>query len=118
MQKINIGNSKLQATRVGLGCWQAGLRGWGEDYGDKDIIDAIKFYVENGGNYLDTAEIYGMGHSEELIKQALSEIPKNRYIVATKVNPPHVKNYKTMERSVKGINLCCNYIPVFFITIV
>ena len=54
MQKINIGNSKLQATRVGLGCWQAGLKGWGEDYGDKDIIDAIKFYVENGGNYLDT----------------------------------------------------------------
>jgi Predicted oxidoreductases (related to aryl-alcohol dehydrogenases) len=102
MQKINIGNSKLQATRVGLGCWQAGLKGWGEDYGDKDIIDAIKFYVENGGNYLDTAEIYGMGHSEELIKQALSEIPKNRYIVATKVNPPHVKNYRTMERSVKG----------------
>ncbi|MHB1440527.1 MAG: aldo/keto reductase [Cuniculiplasma sp.] len=102
MQKIKIGNSKLDATRIGLGCWQAGGKGWGEDYGDNDIIDAIKYYIQKGGNYLDTAEVYGMGHSEELIKQALSEVPRSKYIIATKVNPPHVKNFKTMEMSVNG----------------
>jgi aryl-alcohol dehydrogenase-like predicted oxidoreductase len=102
MDKMKIGNSKLNATKVGLGCWQAGRKGWGDDYGDDQIIEAIKYYVINSGNYLDTAEIYGNGHSEEIIKQALSEIPRKDYIIATKVNPPHVKNYLTMEKSLKG----------------
>ena len=102
MKTIQIGGSSLKATQIGLGCWQAGKRGWGDDYTDDQIIDAIKFYIKSGGNYLDTAEIYGLGHSETLIAQALSEIPRNKYIIATKVNPPHVKNYKTMEMSLKG----------------
>jgi aryl-alcohol dehydrogenase-like predicted oxidoreductase len=85
MQTRQLGNTELRLTVIGLGTWAMGGPwefGWGPQ-DDKQAVDAIVAAVEAGINWIDTAPIYGCGHAEELIGQALqqvSEIP----LIATK----------------------------------
>ena len=69
-------NSELEISPVGLGTWAIGgdgVFGWGPQ-DDADSIAAIRRAVDSGINWLDTAPIYGMGHSEKVVAQALEEI--------------------------------------------
>ena len=71
-----LGNSDLEISPVGLGTWAIGgdgVFGWGPQ-DDADSIAAIRRAVDSGINWLDTAPIYGMGHSEKVVAQALEEI--------------------------------------------
>ena len=71
-----LGNSELEISPVGLGTWAIGgdgVFGWGPQ-DDADSIAAIRRAVDSGINWLDTAPIYGMGHSEKVVAQALEEI--------------------------------------------
>ena len=64
-----LGNSDLHITPVGLGTWAIGgegVMGWGPQY-DKQSIDTIRHAVESGINWIDTAAIYGFGHSEKIV---------------------------------------------------
>jgi aryl-alcohol dehydrogenase-like predicted oxidoreductase len=82
-----LGNSDLEISPIGLGCWAIGGEGafgWGPQ-DDRDSIAAIRRSVERGINWLDTAAIYGLGHSEKVVAQALKEIPDaDRPLVFTK----------------------------------
>jgi aryl-alcohol dehydrogenase-like predicted oxidoreductase len=82
-----LGNSDLEISPIGLGCWAIGgegVFGWGPQ-DDADSIAAIRRSVERGINWLDTAAIYGMGHSEKVVGQALKEIGSaDRPLVFTK----------------------------------
>ena len=85
MHKRRLGNTDLEFTTVGLGTWAMGgpwQYGWGPQ-DDDEAIGAILAALETGINWIDTAPAYGLGHSEELIGQALkqaSEMP----LIATK----------------------------------
>jgi aryl-alcohol dehydrogenase-like predicted oxidoreductase len=71
-----LGNSELEISPVGLGTWAIGgdgVFGWGPQ-DDADSIAAIRRAVDSGINWLDTAAIYGMGHSEKVVADALDEI--------------------------------------------
>ena len=71
-----LGNSGFEISSVGLGTWAIGgdgVFGWGPQ-DDRDSIAAIRRAVECGINWLDTAPIYGMGHSEKVVARALQEI--------------------------------------------
>jgi aryl-alcohol dehydrogenase-like predicted oxidoreductase len=73
-----LGASGLQITQVGFGAWAIGGGGWAYGWGtqdDADSIAAIKHAVARGINWVDTAAIYGLGHSEEVVGRALREIP-------------------------------------------
>jgi aryl-alcohol dehydrogenase-like predicted oxidoreductase len=73
-----LGTSGLQITQVGFGAWAIGGGGWAYGWGsqdDADSIAAIKHAVASGINWVDTAAIYGLGHSEEVVGRALREIP-------------------------------------------
>ncbi len=73
-----LGTSALQITQVGFGAWAVGGGGWAYGWGsqdDTDSIAAIKHAVASGINWVDTAAIYGLGHSEEVVGRALREIP-------------------------------------------
>ena len=73
-----LGTSGLHITRVGFGAWAIGGGGWAYGWGSQDdaaSIAAIKHAVSSGTNWVDTAAIYGLGHSEEVVGQALREIP-------------------------------------------
>ncbi len=83
-----LGTSGLQITQVGFGAWAIGGGGWAYGWGSQDdaaSIAAIKHAVSRGVNWVDTAAIYGLGHSEEVVGQALREIPAaERPLVFTK----------------------------------
>jgi aryl-alcohol dehydrogenase-like predicted oxidoreductase len=87
LQTKNLGNSDLQITRVGFGAWAAGGPGWEFSWGpqdDADSIAAIHRALELGVNWIDTAAVYGMGHSEEVVARALKQWPGARPYVFTK----------------------------------
>jgi aryl-alcohol dehydrogenase-like predicted oxidoreductase len=74
MQTRKLGNSDLQITPVGYGAWAVGGSGWQFAWGsqdDNDSIAAIHRSLELGVNWIDTAAVYGLGHSEEVVARAL-----------------------------------------------
>jgi len=87
MQTRKLGNSNLNITRVGFGAWAIGGGGWEFGWGnqeDKDSIAAIKRALELGVNWIDTAAVYGTGHSEEIVAKALKEWRGARPYIFTK----------------------------------
>ncbi|HXN04662.1 MAG TPA: aldo/keto reductase [Candidatus Acidoferrum sp.] len=83
-----LGTSGLQITQVGFGAWAIGGGEWAYGWGsqdDTDSVAAIKHAVASGINWVDTAAVYGLGHSEEVVGRALREIPAaDRPFVFTK----------------------------------
>lgn len=83
-----LGTSGLHITQVGFGAWAIGGGGWAGGWGsqdDADSVAAIKHAVGRGINWVDTAAIYGLGHSEEVVGRALHDIPTaERPLVFTK----------------------------------
>jgi len=87
MQTRKLGNSDLHITPVGYGAWAIGGSGWQFAWGsqdDKDSIEAIHRALELGVNWIDTAAVYGLGHSEEVVARALKSWPGPRPYVFTK----------------------------------
>jgi aryl-alcohol dehydrogenase-like predicted oxidoreductase len=83
----NLGNSDMAITPVGFGAWAIGGSGWQGAWGpqdDKESISAIHRALELGINWIDTAAVYGLGHSEEVVARALVEWPGPRPYVFTK----------------------------------
>lgn len=71
-----LGRTGFEVTRVGLGAWAIGgpwERGWGAQ-DDRDSVATIVHAVESGINWIDTAAVYGLGHAEEVIADALDEL--------------------------------------------
>ncbi len=86
MNTRKLGNSDLHLTEIGLGTWAIGGEGGNFSWGpqdDKDSIAAIHRALELGVNWIDTAAIYGFGHSEEVVGQAIRG-RRNDVIIATK----------------------------------
>lgn len=80
LQKRPLGKSGMEITTVGLGTWAIGGGGWSFGWGpqdDNDSMAAIRHGVELGINWVDTAAVYGFGHSEEMVGRALKDIPSN-----------------------------------------
>ena len=74
MQTKQLGNSDLDITPIGFGAWAIGGSGWEFGWGDQDdkaSVAAIHRALELGVNWIDTAAVYGMGHSEEVVAAAL-----------------------------------------------
>jgi aryl-alcohol dehydrogenase-like predicted oxidoreductase len=87
MQTRNLGNSDLHITPVGYGAWAIGGSGWQFAWGsqdDNESIAAIHRALELGVNWIDTAAVYGLGHSEEVVGRALKEWRGSRPYVFTK----------------------------------
>ena len=83
-----LGTTDMNITRVGFGAWATGGGGWAYGWGPQDddqSIEAINRAVERGVNWIDTAPIYGLGHSEEVVGRVLKKLrPGDRPFVFTK----------------------------------
>src|SRR6058998_2945391 len=83
-----LGSSGLDITTVGFGAWAIGGGGWAFGWGpqdDADSLAAMHRALELGINWIDTAAVYGLGHSEELIGRLLRDLPpRDRPFVFTK----------------------------------
>lgn len=82
-----LGNSDMAISRVGFGAWAIGGGGWAYGWGPQDdaaSIAAIRRALDLGVNWIDTAAVYGLGHSEEVVARALAGHPGPRPYVFTK----------------------------------
>jgi aryl-alcohol dehydrogenase-like predicted oxidoreductase len=87
MEKKRLGNSDLLLSPVGIGAWAMGGSGWAFSWSqqdDRDSIAAIHAALDAGMNWIDTAAVYGLGHSERVVAAALAEYSGTRPYVFTK----------------------------------
>lgn len=80
MQTVKFGKTGMEITPIGFGAWAIGGGGWAAAWGpqdDDEAVGAIRRAVELGVNWVDTAAVYGLGHSEELVAQALKSVPES-----------------------------------------
>lgn len=91
MRYRRLGQTGLRVSEIGFGAWAIGGPfsfggqpiGWGK-VSDEDSVTSLRTAFEYGVNFVDTADIYGFGHSEELVRQAVKDAPQE-ILVATKV---------------------------------
>jgi aryl-alcohol dehydrogenase-like predicted oxidoreductase len=75
MTTVPFGTTGMKITRVGFGAWAIGGGDWAHGWGEQDddaSVTAIRHAVESGVNWIDTAAVYGLGHSEEIVARALA----------------------------------------------
>jgi len=83
MQTRQLGNSDLRITPMGIGAWAIGGGGWNGSMGpqnDSDSIPAIHAALDHALNWIDTAALYGLGHSEEMVARALEGRTPRPYV--------------------------------------
>lgn len=83
METRKLGNSDMNLTPIGIGAWAMGGGGWAFAWGPQDdsqSIAAIHAALDKGLNWIDTAAVYGLGHSEEVVGKALAGRPGKPYV--------------------------------------
>ncbi len=112
MEKRSLGRSDIKITPILMGTWQAGKKMW-VGIEDSQTIKAIRAAFDAGITTVDTAEVYGEGHSEQIVAQALSDV-RSEVVYATKVFANHLKYDQVIEaceRSLKNLNT--DYIDLY-----
>ena len=83
MQTKQLGNSDMNLTSIGIGAWAIGGGGWAFGWGpqdDNESVEAMREALDRGINWIDTAAVYGLGHSEEMVAKALEGRQKKPYV--------------------------------------
>jgi aryl-alcohol dehydrogenase-like predicted oxidoreductase len=83
MKKTRLGDSDLELTPIGVGAWAMGGGGWAFAWGpqdDNESIEAIHAALDGGVNWIDTAAVYGLGHSEEVVARSLAGRANRPYV--------------------------------------
>ena len=104
METVTLGSSNVQITPIIMGTWQAGKAMW-VGIEDAESTKAIRAAFDAGINTFDTAELYGRGHSERILGEALASV-RDQVIYASKVSPDHLGYDQVMEachRSLKNL---------------
>ncbi|MGB5897594.1 MAG: aldo/keto reductase [Geitlerinemataceae cyanobacterium] len=112
MKTRPLGKSEIQITPIIMGTWQAGKRMW-VGIEDAETIKAIRAAYESGITTIDTAEVYGEGHSERIIAEALSDV-RDRVVYASKVFANHLKFELVLEACHRSLqNLKTDYLDLY-----
>nr|MCU0490103.1 aldo/keto reductase [Chloroflexaceae bacterium] len=83
METRLLGSTDMQITPIGFGAWAIGGGGWQGGWGpqdDQESVDTIHAALDAGVNWVDTAAVYGFGHSEEVVGRALKERGEKPYV--------------------------------------
>ena len=86
MRTTRLGSQGPELSAVGFGAWEAGGVGWGPAPPEDQLVDAIRGGLDAGINWIDTAEGYGSGRSEEIVGKAVRD-RRDDVVIATKVAP-------------------------------
>jgi len=98
-EMIGLGTDGSQASRLGFGCWQLGGHGW-QDLDAQALETAVRDALDTGVNFFDTADVYGLGHSETALGNILNSHPKGKdAIVATKFGVRFVEGKRFYDNS-------------------
>jgi aryl-alcohol dehydrogenase-like predicted oxidoreductase len=112
LMKRMLGRSEIEASAMGLGCWAIGgpflLDGKPDGWGmidDAESLRAIQRAIDLGVTFFDTADVYGTGHSERILGQAIKG-QRDKVIIATKFG----YTYDEAQREITGKNITPKYI--------
>ncbi|WP_353837970.1 aldo/keto reductase [Moorena sp. SIO4E2] len=112
METRALGTSEVKITPIIMGTWQAGKAMW-VGIEDAETIKGLRAGFEAGITTVDTAEIYGQGHSEHIVGQALAEV-RDQVVYATKLFPNHLKYDQVIEACEGSLkNLKTDYIDLY-----
>ncbi len=84
MERVQLGRTDIQVSPVCFGCWQMGGTYWGQ-LPEDDLKAAVRRGFELGVNFFDTADAYGNGHGEEVLAEGLEGLPRDQYVLSTKL---------------------------------
>ena len=104
-----LGRSDLRVSSIGLGCMGMSFAYGATD--DEESLRVLHRYVALGGNFLDTAEVYGPYDNERLLGRFLREVPREQVVVATKFGfriNPNTKNIDGVDSSPANIRRACD----------
>jgi aryl-alcohol dehydrogenase-like predicted oxidoreductase len=107
LEKRTLGKSGIVVTKIGIGLWAIGGDAWGATDG-RESLSAIDAALDAGITFFDTADVYGAGHSEELLGQAMKG-RRDRFVVATKIGWRDFDGerqrtaYDTVEKLIAGV---------------
>jgi aryl-alcohol dehydrogenase-like predicted oxidoreductase len=124
MKFKQLGKRGPEVSTIGFGAWAIGGVNWGKT-DDNESIKALREAIDQNVTFIDTADVYGFGHSEELISKVIKEHGKKNIIIATKagsdfynataednkgygsIKPNYTKEYLifAVEKSLKRLNL-------------
>lgn len=116
MLKRRLGRTSELVAEIGLGTWRMGGGPRPDTSRDRECVEAIRYAVQLGMTHIDTAEMYGGGHSEELVGEAIRDIPREEVFVATKVWPTNLRYEQVLrscEMSLKRLGL--KYVDLYMI---
>src|SRR5258707_15506672 len=107
MEFRQLGNNGIQVSALGLGCM-----GMSYAYGPADENESLQVlhrYLELGGNFFDTAEVYGPYANEDILGRLLREVPRESVVVATKFGFKLVNGVRTgIDRSTENVRRACD----------
>jgi aryl-alcohol dehydrogenase-like predicted oxidoreductase len=107
LAKRTLGKSGIRVSKMGFGLWAAGGDYWGPTE-DREVLDAIDAALDAEINFFDTADVYGGGHSEELLGRAMRG-RRDQFVVATKIGwrdfdgEAERSAYDTVDKLVAGV---------------
>lgn len=107
MERQELGDSGIAVNRLGIGLWAIGGGVWGPA-DDRESLDTIDAALDHGVEFFDTADVYGDGHSEKILGQAMSG-RRDRFVVGTKLGWKGFDGdaghsaYTTAEKVVEGV---------------
>ena len=116
-----LGNTNSKIPSIGLGTWKMGGSFRPDRSKDPQWMDAIKYFCKQsiqlvGQALIDTAEMYGAGHAEELVGQAIKEFDREKIFIVTKVSASHLHKDEVIRSAKKSLDrLQEDYIDLYLI---
>jgi len=101
MEIRSVGNSGLSVSRMGLGTWT-----WGRDTDEQEAADQLRLFLDSGGNFLDTAALYGDGDSERVLGGLIEAMTdRDEVVIATKAGISLRNGERVVDNSRKTLLL-------------
>ena len=116
MERRICKNADLELSVIGTGCWSFGGGEYWGPQNQKDVNEIIHASVELGINYFDTAETYNEGRSESSLGEAIKGIPREKFLIGSKVSPSNCYRKLLVEHCEKSLKrLQADYIDLYMI---